>query len=293
MSERVNAEVFLTVAELGSYRKAADKLGFTQAGISYIINAMEKETGLKLFAREYGGVHLTVDGENLLPWVRQLYNSEQALSERVRELTHLDSGRIRVISFNSVQVKWLPGIIRRFHRDYPEIEIELVSCERFRETEALIDRGDADLGFIVLPAERNLYQLPLSEQPVLAAFPPEHPFAQLSSIPAAALGNYPYIGPPLAFDPSLMAYLQEHEVTLKTAFTTENDDARLALVSQNLGYTIYTGLMLEDHPFSLRYAPLDPPLLWTYGLIAKSEETLSAAARTFMKYAADWVRGAD
>ena len=69
MLEKVNAEVFLAVAELGSYRKAADSLGYTQAGISYIINAMEEEMGLKLFVREHGGVSLSANGEEILPWV--------------------------------------------------------------------------------------------------------------------------------------------------------------------------------------------------------------------------------
>ena len=40
MLERFNTEVFLTVAELGSYRKAADALGYTQAGIKYIMDSM-------------------------------------------------------------------------------------------------------------------------------------------------------------------------------------------------------------------------------------------------------------
>ena len=66
--ERFNAEVFLKIAELGSYRKAADSLGYTQAGIKYIVDAMEEEAGLKFFAREYGGVSLTENGKDILPW---------------------------------------------------------------------------------------------------------------------------------------------------------------------------------------------------------------------------------
>ena len=54
--EKLNASVFLKVVETGSFKRAADILGYTQAGISYIINAMEEECGLKLFYREYGGV---------------------------------------------------------------------------------------------------------------------------------------------------------------------------------------------------------------------------------------------
>ena len=47
--EKLNAEVFLKVVETGSFKKAADVLNYTQAGVSYIINAMEEEYGIKLF----------------------------------------------------------------------------------------------------------------------------------------------------------------------------------------------------------------------------------------------------
>ena len=65
--EKINAEVFVTVAALGSYKRAADKLGYTQAGISYIISSMEEQAGMKFFEREYGGVRLTREGKELLP----------------------------------------------------------------------------------------------------------------------------------------------------------------------------------------------------------------------------------
>ena len=50
--EKLNAEVFLKVVETGSFKKAADILNYTQAGVSYIINAMEKEFGLKFDIKE-------------------------------------------------------------------------------------------------------------------------------------------------------------------------------------------------------------------------------------------------
>ena len=64
-------DAFLTVARLGSFKAAAEELGYTQAGISYLVNALEKELGLTLFLREYGGVHLTTEGREVLGLVRR------------------------------------------------------------------------------------------------------------------------------------------------------------------------------------------------------------------------------
>ena len=84
--DKINAEVFVTVATLGSYKMAADKLGYTQAGISYIINAMEEQAGMKFFEREYGGVRMTQEGKELLPSMQRLYQDELIVREKVDKI---------------------------------------------------------------------------------------------------------------------------------------------------------------------------------------------------------------
>lgn len=79
-------DAFLTVARLGNFKAAAEELGYTQAGISYLVNALEKELGLTLFLREYGGVHLTTEGREVLGLVQAINADEHALAARVREL---------------------------------------------------------------------------------------------------------------------------------------------------------------------------------------------------------------
>ena len=100
--EKINAEVFLAITRLGSYSKAADELGYTKAGIGYIVNSMEEAAGFRIFRREYGGVRLTPEGEALLPYIQRLRESENAVSEQADRIRGLETGHIRLISFNSV-----------------------------------------------------------------------------------------------------------------------------------------------------------------------------------------------
>lgn len=80
-------DAFLTVGSAsGSFKAAAEELGYTQAGISYLVNALEKELGLTLFLREYGGVHLTTEGREVLGLVQAINADEHALAARVRDL---------------------------------------------------------------------------------------------------------------------------------------------------------------------------------------------------------------
>lgn len=70
-------EAFLEAARTGSFKQAASELGYTQAGVSYLANALEKELGVRLFVREHGGVRLTSEGAALLPWIQEVCASER------------------------------------------------------------------------------------------------------------------------------------------------------------------------------------------------------------------------
>ena len=113
-------DAFLTVARLGSFKAAAEELGYTQAGISYLVNALEKELGLTLFLREYGGVHLTTEGREVLGLVQAINADEHALAARVRELADREGGLVRVGAFTSVAIEWFPSIARGLPRPVSE-----------------------------------------------------------------------------------------------------------------------------------------------------------------------------
>lgn len=64
-----NISIILNITELGSYQKAAEALGYTHAGIRYVVMKTEEELGIKLFYRKHGGVALTNEGREILPWL--------------------------------------------------------------------------------------------------------------------------------------------------------------------------------------------------------------------------------
>lgn len=285
--EKINTEVFLAAAELGSFKKTADRLGYTQAGISYIISSMEESLGLRLFDREYGGLKLTSEGRELLPVIRQLAGSERLLSEKVRDLKNLDAGEIRVLVFYSIAIRWMPEIIARFHRDYPNIRIHQITCDNGEQAEMLTWTGNVDCGFFVFPITRKLDVIPLMHEPMMASFAPDHPAAVLDVFPVRDLGKYPYIS--LSYDDESNAIFRKYGIHPQIAYSCENDLGALAMAEQNLGYCINPKILLEGSPYRLKSMEFDEPVHRTIGMGARSMEMCPKAARVFMQYARDWV----
>ena len=288
--EKVNARVFLTVAETGSFRKAADRLGYTQAGISYIVSTMEEAMGLVLFLRERGGVRLSPEGQELLPLMKQWEAWERQLRQTVDEVRGLEKGSLRIQIFDSISIHWIPGIIKKFQDDFPGVSIELISAENGDAARQLIANGEVDCGFLIASEEADLDILPLHEDPLLACVGIEHPLAQAEVFPLARLADYPYISMKYDDHTGIRSIFRKNGVKADTAFYLDNDFAALAMVAKGLGFGIFPELLLKDVPYELHAMPFDRPLSRTICIATRSLETCSRACRKFMEYTQEWVK---
>ena len=217
-------DAFLTVARLGSFKAAAEELGYTQAGISYLVNALEKELGLTLFLREYGGVHLTTEGREVLGLVQAINADEHALAARVRELADREGGLVRVGAFTSVAIEWFPSIARAFLDQYPKIDLKLLCIDDEEELVNAVWEGRADCAFSIAPERRNLEAVPLHTDPLLVVLPPDHPLAGAPFFPTEALAREPYVQLQGNARPSEMeALFEANGVTPNVRFTVDSD----------------------------------------------------------------------
>lgn len=117
---------FVKTVEYGSFTKAAERLNYSQSGISRMINDLEKEWKISLLERSRSGVRLTSDGLTLLPYAKNVCAEYEKLQAQVDEINGLQSGIIRIGTFSSVATHRLPNIIKRFQTDYPNIDYEPV-----------------------------------------------------------------------------------------------------------------------------------------------------------------------
>ena len=77
----VRYQAFVRTVECGSFTKAALQLGYTQSGVSHMINALEEEIGVLLLTRDRGGVQLTAEGQKLLPYFSEICSLQHQMEE--------------------------------------------------------------------------------------------------------------------------------------------------------------------------------------------------------------------
>ena len=117
-----NLTTFIHVAELGSFTKAAEVLGFSQSTVSFQIKQLENELDAQLFERIGKQVKLTQAGERLLPHALEILNTVRK-AERISQEPEQISGKLRIGTCESLVISMLPPVILEMSQLCPHVEI--------------------------------------------------------------------------------------------------------------------------------------------------------------------------
>jgi DNA-binding transcriptional LysR family regulator len=79
-------EALAAAVEHGSFTRAAEALGYTQSGMTHMMNSLERDIGFPVLLRGRAGVRLTPAGERIYPLVRQVLSASQALDREIAPL---------------------------------------------------------------------------------------------------------------------------------------------------------------------------------------------------------------
>ena len=118
-------QAFLSIADRGSFQKAAAHLNLSQTAISHRMRKLEDELGIKLFARTTRDVTLTRAGIEFLPKARKAFTElEQSLDELVQQGARRRE-RLDIACLPAFAVQYLPPILTRFHQTHPGVEVRI------------------------------------------------------------------------------------------------------------------------------------------------------------------------
>ncbi|WP_164914436.1 LysR family transcriptional regulator [Aminipila luticellarii] len=282
-------EAFLKTIELGSLTKAAETLGYTQSGLSHMMNALESDCDLKLMMRDRSGVRITADGQQLLPYFQTICNGQHNLSEKINEIHRLEFGLVRVGTFTSVSAQWLPGIIKRFHADFPKIQFELLHGSNNEDLEDWVINGRVDCAFVKIPTRQPLEAIFLRRDPFVAILPSNHDLADHLFLPVSALTEYPYIKLDESADDGISDIFESHQIRPNVRFVEKEDYAIMAMVDNGLGISVLPELVLKDTARKIVIKKLDIPAYRDIGIVVKNKKMLTASAQKFVSYVQEWI----
>ncbi len=281
--------VLQKAAELGSLTRAAEELGLTQSAVSHILADLEQETGFRLMCRGRSGASLTPEGERLMPAVTRLLDAARALGAEAAGIRGQAAGTIRIGTFTSVAVHWLPGMMKEFQEANPLAEFRLFNGD-YHDVQQWLADGSVDLAFAALPVDARCVCTPLLEDRLLAVLPLDHALAAGETCPVTEIAREPFISLLQASAHDALRAAEQAGVRLNVKYTTKDDYAIIAMVSQGLGVSIMPELLLEGRTESVAVRPLDPPSSRVIALAEPDPGSASPAARRFRDFVIQWVR---
>lgn len=276
--------VFLEVVASGSFTQAAARLGYTQSAVSQMVKTLEQECGVRLLQRARHGVTLTAEGEQLLPWIKRMVTQYRVFENKVASVQGLIGGVIRIGTISSVTRQWLPGLIRGFEAQYPDVQFVLHQGD-YTLNRQWIEAGEVDFG-IVTPAAvpADMDTVPFWQEPMRAVLPQSHPLAQKAVVPLTALAQEPFIMVEQGDYSEVLDAFSASGVTPNIKFTIHDDYAIMGMVEAGVGFSILSEGVLARMPFKIVAKPTQPAVTLALALGFKNRKAMPLASRRFVDY---------
>jgi LysR family hydrogen peroxide-inducible transcriptional activator len=186
-------EYLVAVADLLSFRRAAEACAVSQPGLSNQIRELEEGLGVVLFERDRRGVVATRAGIALAVRAREILVASRELVQAAETFSAPMQGDLRLGVIPTMAPYLLPQALAGIRRDYPGLRVLL----REEQTSTLVEMvADARLDAALLAVEAdlgNLEVLPLYRDPFLLCVPADHPLAARAEVRSEELTELPLL----------------------------------------------------------------------------------------------------
>ena len=257
-------EALRAVAEEGTFRGAADILGYSQAAISQQIAGLEAITGTPVFDRPGGPrpVMLTPVGRALLAHAEVILDRLDAAREEIADIAAGTGGRLIIGTFQSVAVELLPDIVGRVRREIPGLIMRAIEED---ENSVLIEHlrdGDIDVAFIAGPVrDMSLDFVDLGTDPFVAVLPRRTPFLDARVVSMRDVAELGIIGEHVGTTQDYIdQHLRDAGIAATYAFRTNDNGAKQAMVRNGMGAAIMPQLAVDLDDPEVIVLPTDPPI---------------------------------
>jgi DNA-binding transcriptional LysR family regulator len=281
-------EAFRAVIDTGSMTEAGQLLGISQPAVSRQIRDLEQRFGLNLFIRRAGRIEPTKDALALHNEVERCLGGLEQLVKFASELGTLRRQRLRIAATVGHSYFLLPSVIREFNQIFPDVTISLRSVPS-REVVDLIEKGQSDIGFALLPPDAHgVATETMPEVELVCVVPKGHALETKNLIEPRDLEGVPLL---LISEDSLMRKrllqaFQDADIKPNVIVDSTYTGPICSLVGQNMGVSIVdhlTATAYADQNITIK--PFKPAIPCELKLVTHARQNISPPAQAFVDIA--------
>ena len=259
-------EIFMTAADLGSFTKASEVVGYTQSGLTHMMDALEKEIGFPLLQRNHNGIQLTAQGAQLMPAIREFLQANANLENQIRIIAEKKTEVIRIAAYSSIAMHWMPEILYRFKRLCPEVNVDLRMVDHALEPFELLEGGETDVIFASRQSYGSCDWIPLYNEKMYAILPKSYPIGERKSFPLEEFEGQDFLMPYGRFDIDVKAVIEPAGVRLNSQICRVDDETVIRMVGRGLGVSMMTELMIRGRTDDVLCVPVSPAAIRELGM---------------------------
>lgn len=280
-NELSGMKAFVTIAELGSFSKAAEMLNLTQPALTRKIKKIESNLNTFLFERTTRKVSLTPEGKRLLPKAKSLLSSLDAAISNISNL----HDTVTLSCIPTAVFYFLPRAIVQFNQRYPNIKVRIYE-QGIETCMDSVRKGDVDFGINMnLVTYPDVDFIPLVNEPFVLACRQDHPLASRKLVEWRELVTQTLIGVRKSSGNRQLIErsLADKPWKLDWFYEVRHLSTSLGLVEAGLGVSAVPSLAMPHSGNSTVVSvPLvEPVIRRTLGMIRVKNRPLSTAAERF------------
>ncbi len=254
---------FLTIAETGSFTRAADRLFISQPSLSVGIKRLEQELGVTLLERGGRRTVLTPAGQSFMERAKAILREYDTALQELSVFDHQPV--LRVGTPRTIHIASLSRVIGAFRQQYPQVILELRDGTPQQLITAL-DEGDLDLTLTAVGGSgSNSLSRQLFQQPLMLAVSTSHPLAERSSVRLSDLNHQPYIERfNCEYWQAYPRFFEAAKVKPHVVYRADREEWVISLIASGLGISI---MPVWEGLSEIHYIPIaDQSISRTIGL---------------------------
>lgn len=280
--------VFEAAATLRSFSKTAELLHLTQPGVSMHIKELESNTGLPLFERIGKKLFITEAGQELLTRAREILRSLKDAEDVLDGLKGLRRGRINLAVVSTAKY-FVPRLLARFGKDYPQLEIRLAVNNRNSVIEQLI-ANEVDLAIMGRsPQSLDTVAEPFAQNPHVIIAAPDHPLAARRRILVETVAKETFIvrEPGSGTRLAMQKFFDDRQIPCKVGMEMASNETIKQAVMAGMGVSFLSRHTIDLELQTQRLVILDvrgTPVIRQWHVAHLTRKRLSPTAAAFREF---------